>query len=36
MTGILDYPAMVADPAGGVRFKDLTGDSFTFKIGLGI
>jgi len=32
----LDVPAMQNDPAGGLRYKDLTGDSFTFKLGFGI
>ncbi len=32
----VDLPAMLANPSGGMQFKDLTGDSFTFKIGLGI
>jgi hypothetical protein len=31
-----DLAAMQADPAGGVQTRDLTSDSFTFKIGCGI
>ena len=34
--GGVDYPAMVRDPSAGVRYKDLSKDSFTFKLGLGI
>ena len=32
----VDYPAMKADPAGGMRFKDITNDTVTFKLGIGI
>jgi hypothetical protein len=31
----VDTAALAADPSGGYRFKDLTGDSFTFKLGVG-
>jgi hypothetical protein len=34
--GGVDYPAMLLDPSAGVRYKDLSNDSFTFKLGLGI
>src|SRR5581483_6836600 len=32
----LDVAAMQNDPLGGLRYKDLTGDSFTLKVGFGI
>ncbi len=32
----VDLAAMEANPTGGMQFKDLTGDSFTFKLGCGI
>ena len=32
----IDYTAMSRDPLGGMKYKDLTGDSVTFKLGLGI
>ena len=34
--GGVDYAAMIQNPAGGIRWKDLTDNSFTFKLGLGI
>ena len=32
----IDFPAILRNPAGGLRSIDLEGDSFTFKLGLGI
>lgn len=32
----VDYTAMKSDPSGGMKFKDITNDTFTFKIGIGI
>jgi len=32
----VDVPATTANPRGGVAYKDLVGDSFTVKVGLGI
>ena len=32
----VDYAAMVQNPTGGMRYRELTGDSVTFKLGLGI
>ena len=32
----LDYAAMKQNPIGGVKFKDLTGDSVALKIGFGL
>ena len=34
--GGVDYPAALRDPSAGLRFKDLSNDSFTFKVGVGI
>ena len=34
--GGVNYAATMQDPSGGIRFKDLTADSFTLKVGLGI
>ena len=32
----LDYTAMQANPSGGMQLKQVAGDTFTFKVGLGI
>jgi hypothetical protein len=32
----VDYDGIMQNPDGGIRYKDLTGDSLTFKLGLGI
>lgn len=32
----IDYNAFVANPTAGVTYRDLVGDSFTFKLGCGI
>jgi hypothetical protein len=34
--GGVDYAAMMRDPSGGLRLKNLSNDSFTLKVGVGI